>query len=217
LPKQGAGTEEINLATWISNQRTAKRYLDEGIPSSRKMTPERIGTLESMSWWSWHPLEDEWQSKFEELVDYVEKTDKIPPRSHPALGFWVNNQRQAFKAWQACKHGETEKHKDINSNMDEERARKLESVPGWLWDPIEDNWEAKYQELIQYVAEENKIPSTSHPTLGNWVNNQRMAYRAWQARLNGETEKYKGVLHCMNEERVKKLESVPGWKWYMRD
>jgi hypothetical protein len=50
-----------------------------------------------------------------------------------------------------------------------------------------------------------------------WVNTQRYAYIAWQARLHGETEKYKGVKEYMDEERARKLELVSGWKWGMRE
>jgi hypothetical protein len=180
------------------------------------MTPERIHILESMSWWVWDALEAAWESQFEELQEYVKKQGEIPPVSHPTLGDWIDNQRSAYRAWQGRLNGETEKYQGVNHIMTEERAAKLESVPGWLWDPVEDNWEAKYQELLQYVAQHNKIPPVRHPTLGAWINHQRIAYRAWQARLNGDTEKYQSVEHVMNEERAAKLESVPSWKWNMR-
>jgi len=61
------------------------------------------------------------------------------------------------------------------------------------------------------------MPPPSHPTLGVWVNNQRSAYRAWKARLHGETEKYKEVKNYMDEDRAKKLQSIPGWRWGKRD
>jgi hypothetical protein len=210
-------TEEGRLANWICMQRQAKRCLDEGKRSRNKMTPERIATLQSMSWWIWDAWEAAWQSSFDEIVDYVKsKVGEIPSQSHPNLGKWVDTQRTAYKAWQARLHGETEKYKDVTHYMDEERARKLESIPGWSWDPIEDNWEGNYQELVKYVATHNKLPPQSHSTLGYWINRQRTAYKAWQARLHGETEKYKNVSSYMDEERARKLESIPGWSWVMR-
>jgi hypothetical protein len=180
------------------------------------MTPERIAILESMSWWVWDALEAAWEAKFEELQEYVKKHGEIPSQSHPTLGDWIANQRIAYRAWQARLSGETAKYQGVEVIMTEERAAKLDSVPGWSWDPLEDNWEAKYQELLLYVAQHNKIPTQRHPTLGIWVKTQRMAYRAWQARLNGETDKYQGVNEIMTEERAAKLESVPGWKWNIR-
>jgi hypothetical protein len=68
---------------------------------------------------------------------------------------------------------------------------------------------------LKYVATHNKLPPQSHPTLGYWIKTQRTAYKAWQARVHGETEKYKNGTHYMDEERAKKLELVPGWKWEM--
>jgi hypothetical protein len=216
LPVEGnKGTPEHSLAKWIHRQRNAKHCRDLGKPSRQKMTPERIAILESMPWWVWDAFEAAWEAKFEELQEYVKKHGEIPSPSHPTLGDWVNNQRTAYRAWQARLSGETEKYQDVTNIMTEERAAKLESVPGWSWDPIEDNWEAKYQELLQYVAEHSKIPPVSHPTLGQWIDHQRMAYRAWQGRLNGETEKYQDITNIMTAERAAKLESVPGWKWNM--
>ncbi|KAL4519349.1 hypothetical protein Ndes2526A_g00438 [Nannochloris sp. 'desiccata'] len=170
-----------------------------------------------MSWWSWDAQEAAWQSRFEELVEEVQRTGKIPPISHPTLGNWVHTQRKAYKAWQARVHGETEKYKGVTHYMDQAHADQLESIPGWSWDPLADNWEANYGALFEYVAEHNRIPPRSHPTLGSWVSTQRTAYKAWQARLHGETEKYKGVKEYMDQERARKLQLVPGWKWDMRD
>jgi hypothetical protein len=217
LPERGKnGTPENSLVIYIQNQRNAKQCLDLGKPSNNAMTPERIFVLESMPWWSWDAHEAAWEDKFEELQEYV-KHGKIPPASHPTLGNWVHTQRMAYRAWQGRSNGgDLEGYHDVTHIMNEERAAKLESVPGWLWDPREDSWEAKYQELLQYVAKYNKIPPVRHPTLGQWVKTQRSAYRAWQGRLNGDTEKYQSVTEIMTEERAAKLEAIPGWKWNMR-
>jgi len=134
LPKLTAVGEEGKLAIWIDHQRTAKQCLDEGKLCTNKMTPERIAILESMSWWIWDAQEAVWQEKFEEFVDYVKRTGKIPPVSHPTLGVWVSNQRIAHQAWKARLNGEIEKYRDVTNCMNEERAGKLESVPGWKWD-----------------------------------------------------------------------------------
>ncbi|KAL4524439.1 hypothetical protein Ndes2526B_g00446 [Nannochloris sp. 'desiccata'] len=82
----------------MDTQRQAKRRVDEGNPNSKLMTPERIFIIESMSWWSWDAQEAAWQSRFEELVEEVQRTGKIPPNSHPTLGNWVHTQRKAYKA-----------------------------------------------------------------------------------------------------------------------
>ena len=70
--------------------------------------------------------------------------------------------------------------------MTPERISVLESMSWWVWDALEAAWEAKFEELQEYVKTHGEIPPISHPTLGPWVNTQRKAYRAWQGRLNGD-------------------------------
>ena len=101
---------EKSLAIWIHNQRQAKRCLDEGKPCRSKMTVERISLLESMSRWVWDAQEAAWQSNFAELEKYIAKYGEIPLSGHPTLGGWVDNQRTAYKAWQARLRGETDKY-----------------------------------------------------------------------------------------------------------
>ena len=86
-----------------------------------------------MSWWVWDALEAAWQSQFEELKAHVQTHGKIPSRSDPNCGFWVNRQRHAYRAWK-----EPEKYKPVSSTMNQERASKLESIPGWSWEPQEE-------------------------------------------------------------------------------
>ncbi|KAG7669013.1 hypothetical protein KSW81_004025 [Nannochloris sp. 'desiccata'] len=180
------------------------------------MTPERIAILKSMSWKIWDAQEGAWQSRFEELVKHVDKFGEHPPQSHPTLGKWVQNQRTAYQAWKARLNNGTEKCEDVSHSMDEERIRKLESVPQWSWKPVADTWEANYQVLFTYAHKHKKLPPVSHLKLWIWIDSQRLAYRAWQACLKGESDKYSNVIHYMDEERVRKLELVPYWKWSMR-
>jgi len=42
------------------------------------------------------------------------------------------------------------------------------------------------------VAKHKRYPKR-HAALGDWVDYQRKAYGVWQARLNGEIEKYKNI------------------------
>jgi hypothetical protein len=59
---------------------------------------------------------------------------KIPLLSDPSCGSWIDNQRKAYRAWKAREIAdETDKYKPVNSNMDQERAAKLELIPGWKW------------------------------------------------------------------------------------
>ena len=86
---------------WISDQRYAKRCLDEGKPCRVKITAERVEILESIPWWVWNVNEAAWESKFQELKEYSDEYGETPPRSHPTLGHYVDNQRMAYRAMQA--------------------------------------------------------------------------------------------------------------------
>ena len=108
------------------------------------MTSERIAILESMSWWEWVAS---WISKFAKVKKQVRKYDETPPVSHPTLGDWINNQRIAYKVWQARLCGVIDRHRSGKCYMDQERAVKLESLEPWSWEPFKDAWQVKYQKL----------------------------------------------------------------------
>ena len=107
-----------------------------------------------------------------------------------ALGSWVVTQRIfRKKGWLA-----------------RERARLLEAVPGWSWDPLGDRWADGYQRLRRFVAKRDCLPSSGFEDeegfpLGDWVARQR--------RL--------GVRRSLDAERVGLLEQIPGWTWNRQD
>jgi hypothetical protein len=207
LPLPGEERSKLPVGEWLREQQYAKYCKDQGRPCDIKTTPERMAILESMLWWN--SKEDAWQFKFEEVVEYVEKHGEIPPEDHP-LGKWLDTQRRAYKTWEKSskkkpkkgKYGRYYTSQAILQNNDHwerfeilkavpgwsraynpwERIEILKSVPGWSRDSKEENWKANYQEVLKYVATYNIIPSTSHPTLGDWVKTQRHAFQAWQRR-----------------------------------
>jgi len=217
MPHQG----QPSLGSWVSEQRIASRAgqacLNEETGKCKNVSnyidQESGDQLESIPGWSWDPVEANWEANYRILVKFVAKHNRFPIIRHSTLGMWLNSQRQAYKAWKTGLNGGREKYKGVTNYMDEERADRLESIPGWSWDPVEEKWEANYQKVLKYVTKHNRIPPKSHPALRCWVNQQCMAYKAWKARLNKETEKYKDVTAIMNEERARKLESIPGWSW----
>jgi hypothetical protein len=91
--------------------------------------------------------------------------------------------------------------------LDAERARFLEDLPSWSWDPVEDDWQDSYIELKLFVKKKGHAklsqcsndPAEKQPAL--WVNRQRMAYRQKN----------------LTEEKIKALESLPEWSWDPRE
>lgn len=81
---------------------------------------------------------------------------------------------------------------------DQTKRERLESIPGWTWDAQSAKWEKAF---IQF-KKHGKIPNKSFVdsdgfALGMWVDNQ------------------KGI--CVDSDRRKRLESIPGWKWYPKN
>ena len=139
----------LNLGTWVSKQRQQKKK-DE-------LSEERIQLLNDIGF-IWDPFEQEWQENYQQLKQYaLDNGNTKVPRGHLNLGKWVSSQRQ-------------QKKKDA---LSEERIQLLNDI-GFIWDPFEQEWQEKYQQLKQYSEEngDSNVPQ-KHPQLGNWVSAQR--------------------------------------------
>jgi hypothetical protein len=174
------------LGEWVSHQR---RDHNEGT-----LGEERRHRLDALLGWTWKAFQDDWDDRFERLQSYVrQKGDSQVPKDYQdddgtQLGQWVVHQRQAYR----------------RGTLGEERRRRLESLPGWIWGGMHDDaWEAGFDRLERYVEREgnSRVPDTYRDvdgfSLGKWVRNQRTRYQ-------------KGTL---GEERRSRLEAVPGWTW----
>ena len=167
------------LGQWVGVQRASKETL----------SADRIARLESLSGWVWDAINELWEEGYSELLAFVELEGhaKVPLRFKTADGYkigrWVSSQRR---------------NKD---KMSAERKARLEAVPDWVWDPVNELWEEAYTELQAFVEREGhaRVP-TKYKTeedykLGSWVSMQRT---------------YKDKL---SNDRVARLESLPGWVW----
>ena len=83
--------------------------------------------------------------------------------------------------------------------MDADRRKRLEALPGWSWDAIDDRWEEGFFHLKEYSEREGhcRVPKgyktdIGYP-LGNWVGTQRLVTKDFARR--------------------QRLESLPGWSW----
>ena len=160
------------LATWVGNQRRRRATV----------TPERKARLDALPWWVWSvhaaPVIVAWSTKFDELVAFYEANDMIPPQSTPGLGSWLNTQRQG------------------RATMPSERKARLEALGWWVWDPLDDSWSTKFDELVAFYEANGRLPPQSTPGgLGKWVDKQRTR-RA-----------------TMSAERKARLEALHWWVW----
>ena len=85
--------------------------------------------------------------------------------------------------------------------MAPERRARFGALEGWVWNPLEAQWEDRFQALLDYVEREGnaRVPAR-HCTpkgynLGNWINQQRT---------------YKDR---MTTDRRARLEALEGWTW----
>ncbi|MBT2269595.1 helicase associated domain-containing protein, partial [Rhodococcus erythropolis] len=179
----GMVIDGINLKTWVNNRRKNFR---EGILSA-----DRVAELESLPGWTWDPNTDKRNAGMVALRKYVEEygTALVPYNTVAGemnLGGWVTRQRGAFRS----------------GSLPEARVAELESLPGWSWDPIADQWAAGVDVLRKYLEEQGivKIPKSAvfdGFKLGIWVNNLRQSFREGK----------------LAPDRVAELESLPGWRW----
>ncbi|WP_131804695.1 DEAD/DEAH box helicase [Mycobacteroides abscessus] len=159
--------------SWINKQRMKFR---EG-----RLPVERSRRLESLPGWSWDVLTDQWEMRFVEVSRRAQRVGTVAfPHGSPQSA-WVTNQRKAFS----------------DGRLPVERSRRLESLPGWSWDVLTDQWEMRFAEASQRAQHVGNLAVSRNQPLGKWIANQRRRFHT-------------GSL-CA--ERIKRLESLPGWSW----
>ena len=106
------------------------------------LSKEQIERLESLKGWSWSPYKDDWEEGFSCLEKYVAREDhaKVPARhieDDYSLGSWVSRQRLRKR------NGDLPKHqRKVRGILSKEQIERLESLKGWVWNPLEGDWEA---------------------------------------------------------------------------
>ena len=171
------------LGQWAGTQRNFR--------AKGRLDADREHRLEQVAGWTWNSVVDIWGQRFRQLLEYVERHgDARVPFSYSMdgnkLGQWVVTQRAAYS----------------KGALGVERACQLERLPGWTWDPIADQWEEGYRQLVRYVERHGNARvlvscKVDGYKLGQWVNGQRAKRAA-------------GTLDAARERR---LEEQPGWIW----
>jgi superfamily II DNA or RNA helicase len=175
------------VGRWVNVQR---RFHAEG-----RLPPERAARLAALPGWQWDSMKNAWEEGYSALERYVRLNDhaRVPSgyeQDGYRLGQWVVVQRSF--------HGQ--------GRLSDERVRRLEQVPGWVWSTQDADWYKGYIYLQRFAATEghSRVPQSRIEEdgyrLGRWVTKQRVAYR--EGRLS--------------EERLGCLKALPGWVWNMR-
>jgi len=176
---------DFRLGEWVASRRAAH--------GSGTLSLERVAALAAIPGWTWDPYRENFQRGLDELRAFVAREGhaRVPQTHTTASGFhlgsWVSARRS--------EHGA--------GALSAERVTALEAIPGWTWDPIDENFRRGIEELRGFVAREGhaRVPRT-HVTssgfrLAEWVANRR-------------AQQGNGVL---SPERVAALEGIDGWTW----
>jgi predicted helicase len=137
------------------------------------------------SWDWWFGLAQAFAKEFRSISIIGERRYK----GHD-LGGWAEKQR-------ADSHSGT---------LDKVRATRLLSLPGWSWDPLEDQWNSNYEELKSFAKKHGHatVPDAHQQNgirLGKWIGKQRIAYKRGR----------------LAKDKVTKLQDVKGWSWSGRN
>ena len=175
------------LGSWVCRQRTNREAL----------LKKRIKLLESLKGWSWDIRSwdiqmDKWSDAYKCLKEYTAKTGVARPL-------------QAFKAANGFALGSwTSLQRSKRDSLPPERIKQLQSLKGWTWDFLTDQWDDAYKCLKAHTEKTGAArPPSGFKTpngfpLGSWVNTQRQKRDS------------------LSSDRIKLLESLKGWSWNAR-
>ena len=155
VPTRYETPEGYLLGRWVADQRNRKG----------EITQDRIRLLDGLEF-SWSGVDDKWESKFKELLIFIEtfghahvsKSYETP--SGVKLGEWARNQRSTKRI------------------IDSEKIKRLDEV-GFIWNLKEARWNNNLNDLIAYKKDNGhcRVPITyktaAGNTLGTWVRTQR--------------------------------------------
>ena len=150
----------LKIGGWVGDQRTAYK---QGY-----MSLERLALLREANI-SMNIYDDAWNEKYELLKKYKEEygstnIEKRQKYKGVMLGLWCQNQRDNYKTGRR--------------SISEEQIQRLSDI-GFDWDPLETEWNRRYEQYKRYIKENNGdtyIPRRRDfegEHLGAWVETQR--------------------------------------------
>lgn len=160
------------LGRWVSTQRA--NYRDG------KISVERIAKLETLPGWAWNAHDAAWAEQLARVADHVAHHHAYPNTHNTELGVWLEAQRSYERA----------------GTLSLARATRLETLPGWSWEPFRTNWNLMFMQLAEHFKGTDQSPPRGG-ALAHWVTSQRRAYH------DGD----------LSAECVGLLEGLPQWRW----
>eukprot|EP00546_Thalassionema_frauenfeldii_P014664 CAMPEP_0178929028 /NCGR_PEP_ID=MMETSP0786-20121207/20299_1 /TAXON_ID=186022 /ORGANISM="Thalassionema frauenfeldii, Strain CCMP 1798" /LENGTH=432 /DNA_ID=CAMNT_0020605093 /DNA_START=153 /DNA_END=1451 /DNA_ORIENTATION=+ len=176
-------SDDEELAEWCRQIRSDR------ISGSLSFSKEDLESLENLKF-TWDVRRYNWNSKIEELRAFYEKNGHtlVSFRDNADLAKWCSQLRSS--------------RKNGRHRFTEEELKCLANI-GFVWDLDAYKWNKAFEELCTFRSIHGHccVP-TSHPTLGNWVRNQKNRYR----------ELLKGKTSGMSPERFEALSAIGFWE-----
>ncbi|MGW0327774.1 Helicase associated domain protein [Nocardia sp. NPDC003183] len=186
VPDAFTSPDDFRLGQWVGVQRRTH--------ADGTLSADRLSRLEALPGWSWDPIADQWEEGFTHLTDFVQQTGhaRVPgPYVDPtgfSLGIWAGTQRNRY----------------AKGRITEEQEKRLDTLPGWSWDTLTDQWEDGFARLTAFIEQygHSRVPQKyldqAGYRLGGWVATQRQRYA-------------KGSLAPARANRLEK--ASPDWTW----
>ncbi|GIQ81919.1 hypothetical protein KIPB_002962 [Kipferlia bialata] len=171
-PAQRSGS----LGKWLADQR---RHHGKGTLHQHRVTAlEELGID-----WNLRKLVG-WHARLAELQEYLDTHSAWPPQRQGSLGTWVMKQRTHRR----------------NGTLSDDRVATLDRL-GIDWNPklLSPGWDTMLKELTQFIQSHHSWPPISQPSLGRWVDRQRVSHRR----------------HNLSQERIAALDQL-GFDWNPR-
>ncbi|QXC46684.1 MULTISPECIES: DEAD/DEAH box helicase [Rhodococcus erythropolis group] len=180
---KNAVLDDFQLGQWVINRRVEFR--------AQVLAADRVAELEALPGWTWDPLADQRNAGVAALRAYVAEngTSVVAPGTvvdGVNLSQWVTYRRRDFRV----------------GALPVDLIAELEALPGWTWDPLDDQKNAGMAVLRRYVTEYGTANMPANTVfegikLGSWVTDRRKNYRQGQ----------------LSPRRIADLEALPGWTW----
>lgn len=180
VPSDSKDNDLTTLYTWMSTQRA--------LYSKGQLRDDRCKSLENLTGWTWDPFDAAWEAGIAALRKHLESGgSSTVPRNYKVDGVNLFN-------WIRL-------HRNKSHRLTSERRAQLDALPGWQWNPFQDQWESRFVELRTILLNGSDL------TLKSVTEPQRSQIREWL------TYQRKHRFTRLNQEQRGKLESLPGWNW----